>query len=75
MIEQEAHILEAKEPGVGRGSSAIHDPVCTILDSLEAVFSRILMLLMWFTLPITNKECMKNVLYLLADLDLGIIAD
>ena len=75
MVQQEADIGQAKEPGVRRSTSTVHNAVCSILDGLKATFRRILLLLMRFTLPITNAEGAEDVKNLLTDFDLRTITD
>jgi hypothetical protein len=53
------------------------DPVRSrmVFDILVLLFSRILMLLMGFTLPIANNEGPEDILDSAADFDLGTVAD
>jgi hypothetical protein len=51
VVEQEAHIHETKKPSVRRSLRAVKDGVAQPFDVLVLVFGRVLMLLMWLTLP------------------------
>jgi hypothetical protein len=51
VVEQEAHIHETKKPSVRWSPKAVKDGVAQSFDVLVLTFSRVLMLLMWLTLP------------------------
>jgi hypothetical protein len=56
-------------------SHAVHNSVRHPFDILVLAFSRILMLLMGFTLPIANDEGPEDILDSATDFDLGTVAD
>jgi len=45
------------------------------LDSLKTVFSRVLVLLVWFTLPAPYKKGTEDILKLFTDFNLGAVTD
>jgi hypothetical protein len=51
VVEQETHIHETKKPSVCRSPRAVKDGVAQSFDVLVLAFGRVLMLLMWLTLP------------------------
>jgi hypothetical protein len=51
VVEQEAHIHETKKPSVRRNPRAVKDGAAQLFDVLVLAFGRVLMLLMWLTLP------------------------
>jgi hypothetical protein len=57
------------------GTSAVHDGVSHAFDILVLSFSRILMLLMWLALPITNDKVTEDVLDTTTDLHLSTVTD
>ena len=65
----------AEEPCVGWGTGAVKDDVGGGFDRLDVSFSRVLVLLMGFTLPGTNVEGAKDVEDPFAGLRLGLVRD
>jgi len=55
MVQQEAYIKKAEEPGTGRCTRLVKNGVCSGLDCLKTMFSRVLVLLVWLTLPVPNE--------------------
>ncbi len=53
----------------------VHDGVDQCLQLLDPVFNKLLMLIMWLTLPIINAVSMQDFLDLVADFDLYPITD
>jgi predicted urease superfamily metal-dependent hydrolase len=51
VVEQETHIHETKKPSVCRSPRVVKDGVAQSFDVLVLAFGRVLMLLMWLTLP------------------------
>jgi hypothetical protein len=51
VVEQEAHIHETKKPSVCQSPRAVNYGVAQSFDVLVLAFGRVLMLLMWLTLP------------------------
>jgi len=60
---------------MGWCSNMVHDGVHQSLQLLDPVLSKILMLIMQFALPIINAVSMQDLLDLVADFNLGLIAD
>ena len=60
---------------MGWGSNMVHDGVYQSLQLLDPALSKVLMLIMWLTLPIINAVSLQNFLDLVADFHLGSIAD
>jgi hypothetical protein len=75
IVEQETHIHEAQQPKVGGGTGPIKNDVGNRLQHLIPALTRVLVLLVWLTLPIGDAEGTENILYLVANLNLGAIAD
>jgi len=75
VVKEVAHIHEAKKPGMGRCTGTVHDAVGGGLDSLVATFCRVLLLLVRFTLPVTNDQSAQNVENFVADLHLSAVTD
>ena len=67
-------MAQGKEPGVGGGTSAIHDGVGDALDVLVTTFGVVLLLLTRFALPIIDGEVAKDVFNFCADLNLRVLA-
>ena len=60
---------------MGGRASMVHDGVGHALDVLVFAFSWVLVLLMGFTLPISDDQVAEDVLDVTADLHLGTVAD
>ena len=56
---------------MGRSTSPIHDGVGPGLDGSVPPFSRVLILMVWFQLPITDVVGPEDVLHLVGDLTFG----
>ena len=56
MIEKEASVEKGKQPELGRSTRTVHDAVGSVLDQLDAAFSRVLPVAEGFTAPIGNGE-------------------
>ena len=65
------HILEGEQPAMGRSTSPIHDGVGPGLDGSIPPFSSILVLVIWFRLPITDVVGPEDVLDHVGDLIFG----
>jgi hypothetical protein len=75
VVENVTHVQETLKPEVSGGTSAIENRVGDALDVLYASFSTILMLIMWFTLPLGNEQHTANLLDLGASLGFGTVTD
>ncbi len=75
VVQGKADIEEAKPPSACRCTSMVKNGVGSSLDSLKVPFSWILVLLMGFTLPASNKKGTKDVLNLFTDFNLSTITD
>ncbi len=53
----------------------VHDGVRQSLQLMDPALSKILMLIMWLTLPIINTVSSQDFLDLVADFDLDLITD
>ena len=62
------HILEGEQPAMGRSTSTIHDAVGPGLDGSIPPLSWILVLAVWFRLPIIDVIGPDDVLDLMGDL-------
>ena len=60
---------------MGWGSDPVHDGIDQCLELLDPSLCKILMLVMWFTLPVINAVCAQYFLDLVADFHLGAVAD
>ena len=60
---------------MGWGSDPVHDGIDQCLELLDPSLRKILMLVMWFTLPVIDAVCVQDFLDLVADLHLGVIAN
>ena len=60
---------------MGQCSNTVHDGVDQSLQLLDPALSKILMLILWFTLPIIDAVSMQDFLDLVADFHLGAVAD
>ena len=58
-----------------RCTNVIHNGVNQGLQLLDATFSKVLMLVVWFTLPICNAIGVQNFLDLIAYFDLSAVTD
>ena len=58
---------------MGWGSDLVHDGIDQCLELLDPLLCKILMLVMWFTLPVTNAVCVQDFLDLVAYLHLGAV--
>ena len=56
VVQEQANVEEGKEPGVRRCIDTVHEAVDCILHSLPATLSRVLLLLVRFTLPRGDEE-------------------
>ena len=68
VVQEITHVKKTKKPSVVRSTSSIHNNIGTHFYRLDATLSRILMLLLRFTLPVTNAQSSQNRHDLLADL-------
>ena len=75
MVQEEAYIKKAQQPSTGRCTRPVKDSVGGSLDCLETSFCWVLVLLMWLTLPMANKEGTEDVLYFLTNFHLCMVAD
>ena len=75
VVEEEHGALESKQPQGGRAVSAIHEAVGSSLDILTSAFRRVLVLMVWFGLPIFNEQAPENITNLVTDFNLGRITD
>ena len=60
---------------MSRGTTAVQYNVGVLFNRLVPSFSRVLMLTVGRTLPVTNKQATKDVKYFITDFDLGPITD
>jgi len=60
---------------MGQGSNMVHDGVYQNLQLLDPVLSKVLMLIMWLTLPIIDAVSPQDFLDLVANFHLGLITD
>jgi len=60
---------------MGWCSNMVHDGVRQSLQLMDPALSKILMLIMWLTLPIINTVSSQDFLDLVADFDLDLITD
>ena len=60
---------------MGWCTNMVHDGVDQCLQLLDSALSKVLMLIMWLTLPIINAVGLQDFLDLVADFHLGLIAD
>ena len=74
-VQNEANIHEGEQPGGRGGTCAVHDCVCHPLDILVLSLGGVLVLLVGFTLPITNHERPEDVLDTATDFHLCTVAD
>jgi hypothetical protein len=74
-VEDKRTIMATEGPEFRRCIGTVHDTVDDLFKFLPATFSIILVLIMWFTLPILNDEGTEDVLYAVADFDRGGVAD
>jgi len=58
---------------MGWSTCVVHDGVYQGLQLLDLALSKILVLIMWLTLPIINAICAQNFFDLVADFHLGSI--
>ena len=75
VVQEKADIKQGKKPCACRCANTVHDTVGGILDSLPSAFNRVLLLLVWFTLPGFDKERAQDVQNLVANLNLSTITD
>jgi hypothetical protein len=75
VVQQIANILKAQVPGIVRCPSAIHDVISILLDGPIPRLSRILMRMVWLTLPIRDTIGTKDVLNFLGNLNLGSVTE
>ena len=71
VVKDITHILEGEQPVMGRGTSPIHDGIGPGLDGSIPPLSWILVLVVWFRLPIIDVIGPEDVLDLVGDLILG----
>ena len=71
VVKDITHILEGKQPEMGRSTSPIHDGVGPGLDGSIPPLSWILVLVVWLRLPIIDVIGPENVLDLVGDPILG----
>jgi len=60
---------------MGWGSDPVHDGIDQCLELLDPAFSKVLMLIMQFALPIIDAVSMQDFLDLVAYLHLGTVTD
>ena len=56
-------------------TNTVHDGVNQSLQLLDPALSKILVLVMWFALPISNAISMQDLPDLVTNLDLGMVTD
>ena len=69
------YILEGEQPAMGRSTSPIHDGVGPGIDGSILPFNRVLILMVWLILPITDVVGLEDVLDLVGDLNFHRITD
>jgi hypothetical protein len=57
VVQNEAHIHQAKEPTISRSTGLVENSVAESLHCLVSPFSWVLVLLVWLTLPRGNAIC------------------
>ena len=67
--------MQAEKPSMGWGSDLVHYGIDRCLELLDPTFSKILMLVMRFTLPVIDAICTQDFLDLVAYLHLGAVTD
>jgi hypothetical protein len=75
VVEQETQVHEAQQPKVSGGTGPVKNSVNNRLKHLIPPLTRVLMLLVQLTLPIGDAKGAENIFDLVADLNLGAIAD
>jgi len=75
VMQEKSNIEEAEQPSSYRDTRTVKDGAGSGLDSLKMLFSRILMLLMGFTLSASNEKGTKDALDLFASFNLSMITD
>jgi len=60
---------------MGWGSNPVHDGIDQRLELLDPSLCKILVLVMWFTLPVINAVCAQNFLDLVANFHLCAVAN
>jgi len=74
-VEKESNVLQAEEPCMGWCFNMVHDSVNQSLQLLDPAFSKVLMLIMQFALPIIDAVSAQDFLDLVAYLHLGTVTD
>jgi hypothetical protein len=60
VVHDEHNVAKYQEPAGGITPCAVHNVIGDAFNILPALFSRILVLVMWFALPIPNVEVVKD---------------
>jgi hypothetical protein len=74
-IEYESAVMTTECPTLWGGIRGVHDTMNKLLKLLPVTFGVILVLVVWFALPILNDEGTKYVLDTVADLNGGTVTD
>ena len=74
VIQEETHIRHRKQPSAGERSRTVQESISHPLDVLNTPFTRILVLLVRFTLPARNTQCTQYIQNPFTDFGLGAIA-
>jgi hypothetical protein len=74
-VQNEADVSQGKEPSVSGGTGTVHDDIGHPFNILVLAFCRILILMIWFGLPVTDAIGTENVLDAVADFDLSSVAE
>jgi hypothetical protein len=61
VVEDEADVLRGEEPRVFRGTRSVEDGISDAFDVLPTSLGEVLMLHVWFTLPVSDGKGAKDV--------------
>jgi hypothetical protein len=75
VVEEEADVAEAEEPGKCRRTRTVQEGVGHAFDGLESTFGGVLILAVGFTLPRIDDQCTEVLECLFADLRLGAVTE
>ena len=75
MVKDVTPILQGEQPAMGRSTSPVHDGVGPGLDGSILPFITILVLVVWFGLPLTDVVGPDDALHLVGDVILDCITD
>jgi len=67
--------LQTEKLGMGRCTNVIHNGVNQSFQLLDVAFSKVLMLVVWFTMPVCDAIGMQDFLDLVAYFNLSAVAD